>query len=381
MTAVMASFLAWLFPSFGVLRKGFDVPEHLDTISILLLSIWYVLIFLSFIFGQELARFMVTTFGLKSSYPPLDSDAVYWSYSLLTAVGTVTTFIKIFRLLSPQMAILFIASGLANRLGEALRQDYSFGLVSLRYVVVFSSSISLYRIIRTKKLSFLNVLNVVMLAMSILLSSRLMFIATVLTTIFLLNYNKPIVRINITKVAVIVVVIFSILSVLNYSRNAGFYQRSGISFWGAGLSEIITYLGSPFQCAVGSAKVLNKLVVGGPDTYRHYVDVEEVLNTNSAFVHLHEQMGFFAWLYIGFMCSFMGFSFSLMRSSGSTAFLLPCGAILYGSAELWRLDLFQQGIFIVWFVCGIGVPLSFLILKQIRIFISKAYPLHQLNTY
>ena len=67
-------------------------------------------------------------------------------------------------------------------------------------------------------------------------------------------------------------------------------------------------------------------------------------------------MGYTAWPYIGIVCCFMGFMFSWLSSFGKTSLLLPCGAILYGSAELWRIDLFRQGIFIVWFVAGIGVP-------------------------
>jgi hypothetical protein len=72
-------------------------------------------------------------------------------------------------------------------------------------------------------------------------------------------------------------------------------------------------------------------------------------------------MGYVSWLYIGVVSCFMGFMFSWLTSFGRTSFLLPSGAILYGSAELWRLDLFQEGIFIVWFVMGIGVPAAFAI--------------------
>ena len=78
--------------------------------------------------------------------------------------------------------------------------------------------------------------------------------------------------------------------------------------------------------------------------------------TNSAFVHLHEQIGYYSWPYISLICLFMGVVFEALASLGKTIFLLPCGAILYGSAELWRLDLFHQGTFIVWFVIGIGLP-------------------------
>jgi hypothetical protein len=136
-----------------------------------------------------------------------------------------------------------------------------------------------------------------------------------------------------------------------------------LSFFAAGVSEIIAYLGSPFQAAIGTASVTDQLAAGGDQTYRKYVDEEETLNTNSAFVHLHEQMGYISWLYIAFVCFCMGAAFSFLLSLGKTVFLLPCGAILYGSAELWRLDLFHQGIFIVWIVIGIGLP-AFLIFCQ-----------------
>ena len=88
----------------------------------------------------------------------------------------------------------------------------------------------------------------------------------------------------------------------------------------------------------------------------NYVDVEINLMTNSAFFHLTQQIGYFSWVYIALICLFMGLVFEALASLGKTIFLLPCGAILYGSAELWRLDLFQQGTFIVWFVIGIGLP-------------------------
>ena len=120
----------------------------------------------------------------------------------------------------------------------------------------------------------------------------------------------------------------------------------------------ITYLGSPFNVALGAASRTDEIASGRTDLYREYIDIEPLLTTNSAFVQLHETMGYAAWPYIGIVCCFMGFMFSWLSSFGRTSLLLPCGAILYGSAELWRIDLFRQGIFIVWVVAGIGVPID-----------------------
>jgi hypothetical protein len=213
-------------------------------------------------------------------------------------------------------------------------------------------------------------LNVVLLCIStFLLGSRLIFVATLLIVFLLLTFNRNTIRISISKTIVVLTVVFLLLSVANYLRNKNYYDTNRLSFAAAGVSEILAYLGSPFQAAIGSAPVIDQLAAGGDQTYRNYVDEEIVLNTNSAFVHLHEQYGFLGWLYIGLVCLFMGFLFQLLLSFGKTILLLPAGAILYASAELWRLDLFHQGIFIVWIVIGLGLPLLLITTKHLFTFI------------
>jgi hypothetical protein len=358
MAAMFASLAAWLFPSFGVLRKGFDYPSRVDFSSCVVLACWYLLIFMSFTVGEKVGRLIVLRrSALRERLFYLDSNLLYYILSFLSAIGIATTLIKIFQSLSLQQAIVFVALGQANSLKEALYEDYSIGLVSLRYLVLYSASIALYRIIRWRSFRPLNIFNVLMLGITaLLLGSRLIFIATLLTVVFLLSFGKKSIRFSIPKLTIFATLLFLILSALNFSRNANYYERNKLSFGLAGVSEILAYLGSPFQVAIGSAPVVDQLVAGGDQTYRNYVDEEINLNTNSAFVHLHEQMGYVSWAYIAAICLFMGFVFEILASLGKTIFLLPCGIILYGSAELWRLDLFHQGIFIVWFVMGIGLP-------------------------
>ncbi len=357
MAGVFGSLAAWLFPSFGVLRKGFDYPARVDFSSCVVLACWYLLIFMSFTLGEKVGRIIVLRrSAARGRLFNLDSNLLYYIFSFLSAIGIATTLIKIFQFLSLQQAIVFVALGQANSLKEALYEDYSIGLVSLRYLVLYSASIALYRIIRRRSFRPLNILNVLMLGITALLSSRLILIATLLTVVFLLSFGKRSIKFSIPKLTLFATLLFLILSVLNFSRNADYYETNKLSFGLAGVSEILAYLGSPFQVAIGSAPVVDQLVAGGGETYRNYVDVEENLNTNSAFVLLHEQMGYASWAYIAAICLFMGFVFEFLASFGKTVFLLPCGIILYGSAELWRLDLFHQGIFIVWFVMGIGLP-------------------------
>ena len=381
MLAVLASFAAWIFPTFGVLQKGFEAPSRLDLTSALVLVLWYLLIYAAFSVGQKVGE-LASIFKGRQVDPllSLDSNLIYCAFSFLSAVGVIAVLVSIFGRLSPQEALARIVIGQTNALKEALYEDYSVGLPSLRYLVLYSASIALYRIIRLKDRSFFNLFNVVMLAVITFLSSRLMLIATVVTTTFLVTRGRQAVRIHVTKTLSAAACLFLVLSVLNISRNAAFYQSNGLSFWLAGVNEIDAYLGTPFQVEVGTAKFTDQLAAGGTgsgalggEPYRQYAELEVNYMTNSAFVHLHQQMGYLSWLYVGMLCCFMGFMFEWLGSMGRTIFLLPCGAILYASAELWRLDLFQQGTFIVWFVIGIGLPVSMMLMRQLSRFLGKLY--------
>ena len=373
MLAVAASFLAWQMPTFGVFLKGFDRREPLDMTSAVTLLCWYSMIFICFYVGQKLGGVAILKKArIHNHIPSLDSNAVYYAFTFITTIGIVSTLVIIFSGLSLQQAALYISLGQANALKESLYQDYHIGLVSLRYLVLFPASIALYRIIRLKRYSAINLFNVLMLGISAFLSSRLILMATLLVTFFLLTYGRTFIQISVAKVTLFFALVFLILSVLNISRNAGYYERNNLSFGLAGASEIITYVGSPFQVAVGSAKVADQLAGFGGDDYRDWMDIDYNLNTNSAFALLLQQMGFWSWPYIAFVCLIMGLLFGAMSSLGKTIFLLPCGAILYGSAELWRLDLFQQGAFIIWFVFGIGLPAGLVLIRSVTAMLKQA---------
>jgi hypothetical protein len=323
------------------------------------------LIFVSFYIGQEFSATFIKCGKLKSPILAVDSNVIYYIFTFLSAVGTVYTVAKIVALLSFKQMIVYFALHEANALKYALYEDYSIGIVSFRYLVAYSASIAIYRIIKFRQVRLIDILNFVILFAVALISTRLIFIATLVTTIFIVFFDRKTVKINFMKIGIFLTVLFTILSFFNYTRNANFYEAANLSFAGGGFSEIITYLGSPFQVEIGGAKIIDKLAVEGDDSYRSYVDISESLNTNSAFIELHEGIGYMAWLYITCVCFFGGVLFSWMASLGKSAFLLPCGAILYASAELWRVDLFQKGIFKVWLLMGMGVPLIVLAFEKL----------------
>lgn len=377
MIAVCLSFGAWLFPTFGVLEKGYENPSRLDLTSGVMLISWYLTIFVSFFFGQRLGE-MANFRGLKlkNKLLDLDSNFIYLGFTLLAAIGIGATLVRIFSSLSIREAILYVSLGQANALKDTLYEDYSIGLVSLRYVVLYPASIALDRLIRLKEYSLLNLLNLLLLAVSAFLSSRLILIATLTTTALLVNYGRKRIRLSAAKLGIAATFLFLLLAALNISRNAGYYESKQLSFGVAGLNEMIAYLGTPFQAAIASAKVTDQLAAGGVDAYRNYTELAVNYMTNSAFVHLHEQIGYFSWLYMAAVCSLSGFAFTALSSLGRTVFLLPCGAILYGSAELWRLDLFHQGTFIVWMAVGLGWPASVMLVQHFGGFVQRLYTMH-----
>jgi len=354
--AVMLSFCAWLCPDFGVLRKGFTVAEQPGLLACFILFSWYLLIFTSFVLGQQLGAAFSARRRIATNIPQLDSLPIYRLFTLLSAIGTVYTFLKIFTALPLLQAAVYLYLGQGNRLKNTLYEGYSAGIPSLRYLVLYSASLAIYRTVKFRKVTFLNVANIFMLGAGVLISSRLILIATLVVSMFLLTYGKQKIQLSLVKVAVFATLLFVILSFINSSRNRNFYENRNLSFTEASVSEIVTYLGSPFNVALGDARAIDVITPGRIGLYRQYVDVEELLTTNSAFVELHERVGNLAWPYIALVCCSMGFVFSWLASFGKTSLLLPCGAILYGATELWRLDLFGQGIFIVWFVVGISVP-------------------------
>src|SRR5271166_1330701 len=210
--AVTLSLCAWLFPDFGVLRKGFTVAEHPNLISSFIIFSWYLLIFAGLSLGQKLGASLATRQPGNNTIPPLDSRTVYWTFTILSMIGVISTYFRIFHSLSFLQAVLYIYLGQANRLKGTLYDEYSAGILSLRYLVLYSASLAIYRIVKFRKLSPLNIANLALLAVTALISSRLILIATILISIFLLTFGKRYVRISLVKFGIFAGVLFAMLS-------------------------------------------------------------------------------------------------------------------------------------------------------------------------
>ena len=359
------SAIVWSLPTFGAVQTGYVHASAITPGAVFLILGWYLLIWCTLRFGEIAGAGLVVT--ARPERIRLESTALLGTFTALAATGLIATYAKVLGSLGLQGAVLFVMSGLANELKGSLYEEYSAGIVSLRYLVAFSAALAVYRYGLRKKFDGWMLTNLLLLAMSALLSSRLIFIASVVIATFLTKRWQRFLTINVPRLLVGVAAIFFVLTLLNYSRNGNYYASDGFGFWGAGLSSIVAYVGSPFQVMLAAADNPVFLFDHGEDSARLIADIDDTLNSNSAFVQVQEAMGALAWPYIGLLCAAMGFVFGACARSGRTVLLLPCGAILYASAELWRLELYSQGIFKVWLGMGLLVPAAFLLVPRVKL--------------
>ena len=359
---------AWFFPDIGGLKRGYDQPAHFTIQSVVLMADWWLMIYLGLRSGEIVGERISLRLTFARQIESLESNRIFVLFTALTALGLALTYAKILSSLSLVGALAFIAKGSGNELKASLYEQYSAGILSLRYLVIYSASLAVYRFVYVRRRDGLYAVNFLLLLASALLSSRLIFVATVLASLFLVLQRFERIRIRPLRIGLGALVVFIILASLNASRNANYYEKDNLYFWGGGASSIISYLSAPFQSSIGTGNHILEISGAPEDSYRDYVDIDETLNTNSSFVQNIETFGAVAWPGMALLTFSAGFLFAGLQRFGRTMFLLPCAAILYASSELWRLDLFRQGIFLVWLGGGIVLPLLMSSVPNFRLF-------------
>ena len=175
MLAVGTSFCAWLFPSFGVLRKGFEKAEPVDLTAGLVLSAWYCLIFLSFYLGQQVSSTFLRSIRPRSEAISLDSQPLYYLFTAMTCTGLASLLVKIISSFSLNEIFVVIALRQVNAIRSAPYENYSAGIISLRYLVVYSASLAIYKVIKYRKFTTIHIFNVVMFVLALPILSRIIF--------------------------------------------------------------------------------------------------------------------------------------------------------------------------------------------------------------
>ena len=342
---MFASYLMWEFPTFdGNIRKGFSESFEPSNIGVIVCGIWTMITIGLAYCGFKTGKLLKINSKKIDERASIEAIRPYIIISILGHIGITYVIFRLIGSLGIKGIIGAIAGGQANTLKDALYSDYSVGVSSLRYLAIPAAALGFYHITR-KRFIFLSLLNILALGVVAIISSRLSIIFTIFTLLpLMLNESK--IKIKFVHVAIILVVLFHILAALNYSRNIGFYRTIGIdNFYLAGFSEIVTYVGSPFQGFISAGTLMNGLYLASDIDSSIKTGISFELSTNSAFLELVRSSGtmeaFVKIAIYSLLGSFvMGISFSNRRN---LLFLL-FGSIGYCFAEIWRVFLFGQGI-------------------------------------
>jgi hypothetical protein len=352
---VLMSFAAWLFPGFQIFRKGFIARESLLSSGAVIVALWYAGIIGAAVAGFRLGKKVRTPHENLDRNIGLESSSAYLA---LTAVGALG-FSCLILYLASQVGLsgikTFILEGQGNQLKEALYEDYSIGPLSLRYIVILSGGVAIFRIISGISRSFIDVFNLGELLLTALVSSRLSLIVALFIGFGLFaTYQQP-VRVNLGKVALLFGGIFVLLAVYNAARNVNYYQaRGNDNFLVAGFSEILAYTGAPFQGALTTGDYFNEISSGKEVTTYSGIEIE--LTTNSAFAELTEDIG--GWSFaVAIVTSFLAaWVMGLLTSHLQNYFALAYFVLLYCFSEFWRIFMFYRGIVITLMVFAVCVP-------------------------
>lgn len=361
---VLLSFFAWLVPDFGILRKGFSKPFSPLSPGFFLALVWYITAILLSLISYSIAIKIKLSPAVFDRYVSLDSNRPYSILTLFASIGCLSSYLVILSGTGFNTIFYYITTGQANQLKYILYDEYSAGLLSLRYLAIQSCAMAIFRRFNLNLKSKLDILNIALLLSIVVISSRLSLIMMVFICLILFITHSEKIKIKLLKVLIGSIIFFVLLSTLSYSRNKGFYEAKGHGFWSAGISEIVTYLGTPFQGAVAvgnNSGLISKL----PENWTRYAYIEPSLSTNSAFLQLFQAYGWSSFLIMMATVSLFSFIVGFLKKQRNNYLYLSTLTILYAFAEFWRLYWFGTGIMITLVVFPI-------LIFMITIFLSKS---------
>lgn len=373
----MVSFCAWIFPDIGIGRKGIEYYYSPTAWGIFICASWLTLIiFLSFVtyeIGSSLGRSspsLERKIGLNSRGP-------YILLSLIGFTGLTYVFLIVIQRAGLQPLLNALSSGKANYIKDTLYSDYSIGLPSLRYIIIPSAALGIYHLMN-KRYVMLSIMNIFSLASLALISSRLSIMYCLFILLPIIANSRQI-KLRRRWFLLGIAVLFLILSALNWSRNQHYYiQYYNQHNWLlAGLSEIITYLGSPFQGFLATGTLGNILYGQTEVDLPRFTGIPFGLNTNSAFNQLVVQAGLLeSFVIISLEVSVAAFICGLCSKNLNNYFGLLYGILVYCFAEQWRVHLFNQGIVITIIVVIASIGIFFYFSSQITLRLSRGVALY-----
>jgi len=352
---VVMSFVAWVFPGFQIFRKGFEFRENMFSTGAILVLLWYAGIIGAAMIGFRLGKSVRTPHANLDRVIGLESSSAYLVLTMVGALGFAALMLFLLSQVGFSGVKGFLMEGQGNQLKDVLYEDYSIGPLSLRYVVILSGGVAIFRMLSGISRSWMDVFNVMLLLLTALVSSRLSLILGLFVGFGLYAVYHETIQVNVVKIGVLFGAIFLLLAVYNAARNINYYQaRGNDNFLVAGFSEILAYTGAPFQGALATGDYFNEVCNGREVSMYSGIEIE--LTTNSAFAELTEDIG--GWSFpVAIVTSFLAAWFmGVLTSHLHNYFALAYFILLYCFSEFWRIFMFYRGIVITLMVFAICVP-------------------------
>ena len=345
---VALSGIAWLIPEDVYGRRWRYEDVSFPATAGLYTFAWYAMIMLAAAVGVYVASRLVKRGGV------IRQDNTFGAYYMIVTaaatIGFIASLIATVQSVGLSAVLRDFATHHANEARHALYQDYHFGVLSLRYLVVVSGGIGLFLLIKGKEFRVVSIWNVAMLTASAIIASREILIAGAVT--FAVIAFRTGIRIPIAKIALVIGAVFLLLMAANSLRNGAFYERQGLSNpVQAAFAEEGSYLASPFQGAIAAGAMV------ATGDFGLTTGIDPNLTTDSAALDLAKAGGVIN-LFVVAPLTILVLStmFSAAIRSGNLALIAGAGAWGLGFCEIWRLWYFDQGIFYVLFVFGLLLP-------------------------
>lgn len=364
---VLVSFLAWSVPGEGTFLRGFAVRSDLSWSAAFVLGAWYLGCVLVLSFGVSVGRSIRPSAAFLVLAQERSFERVF--YRLLTTLSLIGV-VGAYWLVTRQTSILgALSSEQANLLSTALLDGSSVG--TLRYVASVAAPIGVILALERRDSWLLAMINVVLLFGVVLLSSRLSLIMATAIFVFLYYQRRPSARLRIRVLVPAVALLFALLALFNYTRNAGYYRSLGVENpFLMNVYQILSYVGAPSQVSVGVADAISggrfPRPVGAIDAlqavvptflqtqkgdksaavdlglYAYQVDIAPNLNANSSFADVYALWGWWGLVYTLLVLGIAAALFEHFRQYASVVAVMS-GVVAYGLLEYWRGYLFNTG--------------------------------------
>lgn len=336
-------FIFWAFPSFDYFRKGFDEPLPLLSVGglgliVAILFAW-CMTYLFYNAGKSTAR---ERSHKKLTINEALSNKAYFLFIILSSIGLLAVLYSLMKSGGVNFIFESVQSGRANELKKALYEDYSVGILSLRYASVMCGALLISRRMCGIKNLPLDAAAFFLVLSTALLSSRLTVSASIFGGLYLYIYFKREMSISSVRLILSTVFIFLLFSTLNWSRNSGFYEKMGLGFISGGFSEMLAYLGTPFQGAIFAISNLGSDFT--TEKMFSTTTIETSLTTNSAFLELTTSSSWLGLTELFLLISISSFAIGFCETFKGGKYICCVVPLIYAFAELWRLSLFEKGL-------------------------------------